>query len=87
MFSDKELDILKLGLKTSFVLNKFPIEDLIVNMELGTKKIKYQNQDLAKGECIQVLKKNILMTGKAWKTFFERHVQFKKYKLFLFKTV
>lgn len=43
MFSDKELDILKLGLKTSFVLNTFPIEDLIVNMELGTKKIEYQN--------------------------------------------
>lgn len=36
-FSDKELDILKLGLKTSFVPNKIPMEDLIVGIELGKK--------------------------------------------------
>lgn len=57
-FSKEELDLLNLGLKMSFVPNKLPLEDIIVGIESGIKMIDYQNQDIARKECLNLMKTN-----------------------------
>jgi hypothetical protein len=43
----KAINILKQGLKTSYTPSKIPLEDIIVGIELGIKKIDFQNQEIA----------------------------------------
>lgn len=47
-FTKTELDILQMGLKMSFVPTKTPLEEIIVGIESGIKKINFQNQDIAR---------------------------------------
>jgi len=39
IFSNEELNILKQGLKSSYIPSRIPLEDIIVGIELGIKKI------------------------------------------------
>lgn len=59
VFSDYEINILKLGLKNSFTPSKISIEDIIVGIEMGVKNIDFQNQDIARKQCAQFLQKNL----------------------------
>jgi len=59
IFAKEELDILKLGLKMSFVPNKLPLEDIIVGIESGIKMIDYHNQNIARKECLNLMKTNV----------------------------
>jgi len=59
VFSDDEINILKLGLKTSFAPSKIPIEDIIVGIEMGVKNIDFQNQDKPRKQCSQFLQRNL----------------------------